>query len=162
MFLPCYEVLGVLGKPGHGATYPGHVPENSLQPSTSMPEIAGFGRRLIALLIDWVVAMLTVAVVTSTPVYGGDAVASAWVLLAFWIEVSILDATLGFSIGKRITGICVVGPNGRPIGLRAFVRTALVCLVVPPLLQNKEGRGLQDVVAGSVITYIRPRTTSVE
>ncbi len=125
-----------------------------------MPEIAGFGRRLAALVLDWVVAMLTVSIVTSTPVYGPDATASAWVLFAFWIEVSLLDGTLGFSIGKRVTGICVVGPNGRPIGLRAFVRTALLCLVVPPLLQNKEGRGLHDVVAGSVITYIRPRTTA--
>ncbi len=125
-----------------------------------MPEIAGFGRRFVALLIDWVVAMLSVSLLTSTPIYGPDATASAWVLLAFWIEVSVLDATLGFSIGKRVVGICVVGPNGRPIGLRAFVRTALVCLVLPPLLQNKEGRGLHDVVAGSVITYIHPRTTA--
>ncbi|MFD1826509.1 MULTISPECIES: RDD family protein [Mumia] len=134
--------------------------QNSPQAATSMPEIAGFGRRLAALVLDWVVAMLTVSIVTSTPVYGPDATASAWVLFAFWIEVSLLDGTLGFSIGKRVTGICVVGPNGRPIGLRAFVRTALLCLVVPPLLQNKEGRGLHDVVAGSVITYIRPRTTA--
>ncbi|MGH1562596.1 RDD family protein [Mumia sp. DW29H23] len=126
-------------------------------PPSSMPEVAGFGRRVVALLIDWFVALFTASVVTGSPAFGAGAVDGWWTLLAFWIEVSLLDATLGFSIGKRVVGICVVGPNGRPIGLRAFLRTALICLVVPPLLQNKEGRGFHDVAAASVITYIRPR-----
>ncbi|MBW9215968.1 RDD family protein [Mumia sp. zg.B53] len=128
-------------------------------PTLSVPEVAGFGRRVVALLIDWFVALFTAALVTSSPAFGAGSLSGWWTLLAFWLQVSLLDATLGFSIGKRIVGICVVGPDGRPIGLRAFVRTGMICLLVPPLLQNKEGRGLHDVVARSVITYIRPRST---
>ncbi|WP_370619070.1 RDD family protein [Mumia sp. Pv 4-285] len=129
----------------------------SPEPAVSMPEVAGIGRRFLALLIDWFVALFTASVVTGSPAFGVGAVSGWWTLLAFWLEVSLLDATLGFSIGKRVVGICVVGPNGRPIGLRAFVRTALILPIIPPLIQNHEGRGFHDVVAQSVITYIRPR-----
>ncbi|PJJ56099.1 RDD family protein [Mumia flava] len=120
-----------------------------------MPEIAGFGRRLLALLIDWIVASLTVALATGTPLAGPEAASSWWVLFAFFVEVAILDATLGYSIGKRIVGIHVIGPHGGPVGVMAFLRTALLCLVLPAILQNSEGRGFHDIAAGSVITPMR-------
>ena len=74
-------------------------------------------------------------------------------LLAFWLEVTLLTGLLGFSIGKRICGVVVVGPDGGPIGIpRAAARTALVCLVFPAFVTNREKRGLQDVAAGSVVS----------
>ena len=51
--------------------------------------------------------------------------------------MSILTGLFGYSIGKRILGIKVENPDGRPIGLvRAFVRTALLCLVIPALVMT--------------------------
>jgi uncharacterized RDD family membrane protein YckC len=44
-----------------------------------------------------------------------------------------------------------VHPNGRPVSLlAALLRTALICLVVPPLIYNKDRRGLHDLVLGTV------------
>lgn len=109
-----------------------------------------FGRRFVALFIDWAVAMLTVAAVTRTPLAGEGAANSFLTLGTFFAQVTILVATLGFSIGKRIMGICVVGPDGRPIGFaRAAVRTFLLCLVVPALIQNDEHRGFHEIASRS-------------
>lgn len=113
-------------------------------------EDVSFGRRLVALLVDWLVAMLTVVAITSTPVAGEGAVSSFWTLGVFFLEVTLLVGTIGFTIGKRLMGLVVVGPDGRPIGLpRAALRTALLCLAVPALIQNEEHRGLHEVLSGS-------------
>ncbi|MDO9380248.1 MAG: RDD family protein [Nocardioidaceae bacterium] len=117
------------------------------------PTVAGWPRRIGALVIDWFVALLTVSLLTGTPVYGADQSSSWYPLLAFWLEVTLLTGLLGFSIGKRICGVVVVGPDGGPIGIpRAAARTALVCLVFPAFVTNREKRGLQDVAAGSVVS----------
>ena len=44
-------------------------------------------------------------------------------------------------------------PDAGP--LRALVRTALLCLVIPAVVWGPDGRGLHDVVAGTTITRIR-------
>ena len=52
----------------------------------------------------------------------------------------------------------VVGVDGSPVGLlRAMLRTALVCLVVPPVVANAERRGLHDLAAGSIVVSV-PQT----
>lgn len=108
------------------------------------------GRRLVSLLIDWAVAMLSVVAFTSTPLAGEDAVSSFWTLGVFFVEVTLLTGTLGYSIGKRVMGIGVVGPDGRPIGLpRAALRTLLLCLVVPAVIQNEDRRGLHEILTDS-------------
>lgn len=120
-----------------------------------------FGRRLAALLIDWAMASLSVVAVTRTPLAGEGAVSSFWTLGVFFVEVALLTGTLGFSIGKRIVGISVVGPDGRPIGLpRAALRTALLCLVVPAVIQNEDQRGLHEIVSGSRVARRTPPSAS--
>ncbi|MFY0405613.1 RDD family protein [Solicola sp. PLA-1-18] len=121
--------------------------------SSSAPVVASWPRRIGALVIDWFVALLTVSLLTATPVYGAQQSSSWYPLLAFWLEVTLLTGLLGFSVGKRLLGVVVVGPDGAPIGLpRAALRTLLVCLVVPAFVTNKEGRGLQDVLTEAVVT----------
>ena len=128
------------------------VPESPTAPS------AGWGRRAIALFIDWVVALLTVSVLTQTPVVSGGDTNAFLPLAAFWVEVSVLTGLLGHSIGKRVTRLSVVGVDGSPVGLlRAMLRTALVCLVVPPVVANAERRGLHDLAAGSIVVSV-PQT----
>ncbi len=42
----------------------------------------------------------------------------------------------------------------RTVGLwRALVRTALIALVVPPLVFDRDGRGLHDMAAGTVVVH---------
>lgn len=127
------------------------MPESS-KTSAVAPELAGWGRRIAALFIDWFVALLTVAAVTQTSLFASNGGSSWYPLVAFWLEVSVLTGLLGYSFGKRLAGLEVVDPDGRPIGLlRGAVRTLLVCLLVPPLVVNQDRRGLHDLAAGSIV-----------
>lgn len=122
-------------------------------PAAATPLIAPWSRRLTALFVDWFVALLTVSAVTRQPLFG-DGGANPWYpLVAFFVEVTLLTGLLGYSFGKRLTGVRVVDPRGEAVGLaRAAVRTALVCLVFPVLLVNADRRGLHDIAAGSIVT----------
>jgi uncharacterized RDD family membrane protein YckC len=41
--------------------------------------------------------------------------------------------------------------DGRPVSLLlALLRTALICLVVPPLVYNPDRRGLHDLLTGTL------------
>lgn len=118
--------------------------------------VAGWGRRILALFIDWFVALLTVSALTRSPVFGDPGAAPWPPLLAFWAESTLLIGLLGFTIGKRITGLRVVGDDDRPIGLlRAALRTLLLCLVIPAIIMSDQRRGLHDQAAGSVVTPAR-------
>lgn len=125
--------------------------ESSKTPTVA-PEVAGWGRRIAALFVDWFVALLTVAAITQTQLFAPDSGSVWYPLVAFWVEVSVLTGLLGYSFGKRLVGLEVVGVDGLPIGLlKGLVRTLLVCLLVPPLVVNQDRRGLHDLAAGSTV-----------
>lgn len=103
--------------------------------------------------------MLTVVAVTRTPVSGEGAVSPFWTLFVFFAETAVLTGTLGFTIGKRLLGLHVVNVFGRPIGLgRAAVRSLLLSLVLPAVVQNEERRGLHEIASGSRV--VRASTSS--
>ena len=113
---------------------------------------ASWPRRIGALFIDWFVALLLAAGVTGTSIADPEGAGPWWPLLMFLIEVTILTGLIGYSIGKRLAGIKVVRPDGSPIGLgRALIRTALLLLIIPPLVNTPERRGLHDLAAGSMV-----------
>ncbi len=119
-------------------------------------ERVSFGRRVLALLIDWLVAMLSASALTATPLAGQGAASSFWTLGVFLVEVGVTTGLVGYSIGKRVTRLKVEGPDGRPIGLlRGLLRTAAICVVIPAVIVNDEGRGLHDVVSGSRVVPLR-------
>lgn len=121
----------------------------SQQPA--VPRLAGWPRRVIALFVDWFVALLTVSAITGTPIWGGGDSNPWWNLLTFFVEVSVLTALLGYSIGQRLTGVRIARLDGGPVDpLRAVLRTALICLLIPPLINDEHQRGLHDRAAGSV------------
>ena len=124
---------------GHvGPAYPHHV------------QTASTGRRLVALVVDWVIAVLSSAALAGTTVPPQGLRESLLVSGVFIVEVGLLVGLLGFSIGKRLAGLKVQGPDGRPIGVpRALLRTFLLALVIPALVANDERRGLHDVAARS-------------
>jgi len=113
-------------------------------------QTASIGRRFAALVIDWVIAVLSAAAVANSTVPPEGLRESLLVSGVFIVEVGLLTGLLGFSIGKRFLGLRVEGPDGRPIGVpRALLRTFLLALVIPALVRNDEGRGLHDIAAGS-------------
>jgi uncharacterized RDD family membrane protein YckC len=113
-------------------------------------EIPSLGRRLLALLIDWVIAALS-AVALAGVDYPPKNIEQNLIITAFFIaEVALLTGLVGMSIGKRLLGMRVENPDGRPIGIpRALVRTLLLSVVLPAIIMTDDKRGLHDLAAGS-------------
>ncbi len=119
-------------------------------------QTVSLGRRLGALFIDWIIASLSAAALAGIQLSAEGHPMENLVITGFFVvEVSLLTGLLGFTIGKRIFGIKVENPDGRPIGLlRAVVRTALVCLVIPAIVMTDDKRGMHDLAAGSRVARI--------
>jgi uncharacterized RDD family membrane protein YckC len=133
--------------------YPG---EHLGLPEFGPGSVAGWSRRFAALLIDWVVCSLIALAFLYHPASGHAAnpfvEPRLWTLLVFGIQDFVLTATLGFTIGKRLTGLRVVRLDHRPVGFgRALARTVLLMLVVPAMIMDRDLRGLQDKAAGTIV-----------
>jgi len=102
------------------------------------------GRRLAALFIDWILCMVIGLALFHS---------RGWVTLAvFTAEVYVLTALTGFTVGKRLMGIRVARLDGKPVGLLwALVRTALLLAVLPPLISDRDLRGLHDRAANTIV-----------
>ena len=116
------------------------------------------GRRLLALLIDWVLCELIVAAITRHSLASGGTDLAAWrstenwTLVAFALEVYLLTALGGLTIGKRLLGMRVIRTNGdRPGFGWALLRTILLLCVVPPLLSDRDLRGLHDRASDTIV-----------
>ena len=108
--------------------------------------MATLGRRVVALCLDWLLSMLI-----SYLVFDANSMATLGV---FAVENLLLVSTLGYTVGHRVMGlqVRVLGGEGRMVGLwRGFVRTALLCLVIPAVVWDGDGRGMHDKAAGTVI-----------
>lgn len=125
---------------------------------------APVGRRLVALAVDWVASMAVSALLfpTADPdalggILRGDPLATLGV---FAVSTTVLVGLLGTTIGHRLLRIRVVpvadassdaGPVRAPGLIAAVVRTVLLCLVIPPVVWDGDGRGLHDVAARTAI-----------
>lgn len=125
-------------------------------PEEGTGAVASWWRRLAALAVDWLASLLVAAVIFGDAVWGQGA--AAWAPMgAFLLEATVLTAMLGGSFGQLVLGVVVVriapgsAEGARPVNLLvALLRTFLICLVVPPLIFNRDNRGLHDLVAGTI------------
>ncbi len=124
---------------------------------------ASWGRRIVALLVDWLICTLVVLMFVGLEEYAEPgSTASATVLVLYVVESGVLTWLAGGSIGKLLTGLRVVPADGRLRRLnpvKALGRQVLVALVIPPLVFRADGRGLHDLFAGtSTVTFATLRT----
>lgn len=113
-------------------------------PESGPGSMARAGRRILAIIIDWTIALLI-----SNVFLAGNSMAT---LAVFAAEQILLIGTLGYSIGHRVMGIHVVRPDGSPAGpLAALVRTILLCLVIPAVIFDPDQRGLHDKAMNTVL-----------
>jgi uncharacterized RDD family membrane protein YckC len=118
-------------------------------------EKAGYGRRFIAISIDWAIATFSSALII--PLQSSALGPSLVRLGVFVLEVSLLTALGGASAGQRIVGLRVLSwPDYlfvRP-GM-VFLRTFLIALVIPAVVTDQDGRGLHDRFARTVVVRIK-------
>jgi len=114
-------------------------------PETGPGSLASLGRRLAALFIDWAAAnLVTVLLVAGRFRYGTPSF-NIIALGVFGVEVFLLTWLAGASFGQRLLRVGVVAlDRGRVPVHRALLRTILICLAVPPLIWDRDGRGLHD------------------
>lgn len=113
--------------------------------------MAGWGRRVLALVLDWALSTLAVAALVGGDVLDGQGAKQFSTLVVFGFEVWILTTLLGGSAGQLMTGVVVRRTNGEPLDIfRALLRTFLICLVIPPVIYNRDQQGLHDLAADSI------------
>jgi uncharacterized RDD family membrane protein YckC len=103
------------------------------------------GRRLAAVTIDWVLSLLVAGLIFRDSFLGPP--------IVFFAEYTFFTGLFGQTPGMRLLGLaCVRVEDGRPLGLaRAALRAFLLNLVIPAVVYDKDGRGLHDRAAGSVV-----------
>lgn len=106
------------------------------------------GKRILALILDWVAAILVVQVIPNAPEYGTQR-HSLLTLIIFAFEVALFTWMMGSSFGQRIVGLKVIDVkrDQNPTLFQSLIRTILIVLVIPPLLADSESRGLHDRLA---------------
>ena len=115
-------------------------------PESGAGSVAGVGRRLGALVIDWILCEAIALAAFHDPYL---------TIAVFAVETYLLTALTGFTIGKRLLGVRVVRLDGKPVGLlRSLIRTILFLAVVPPLVFDGDLRGLHDKAAHTVVIRI--------
>lgn len=115
-------------------------------PEEGPKSVAGVGRRIGALFIDWLLCMIISLAAFRT---------QYWTIVIFAVETYVLTALTGFTVGKRLLGLRVVRLDGKPIGLWwALIRTLLLLAVVPPLVFDSDLRGLHDKAANTLVIRI--------
>ena len=134
---------------GSGDGYPG---ERLGLPESGTGSLARMGRRVSALLADWLIgyglAALGMSLGLLSTAYLGTAV------LAVWFVVGVTSVRLfGFTPGQYLLGLRVVSIDNRiHVGTgRATLRGLMIALVIPPLFVDADLRGLQDQLTATAV-----------
>jgi uncharacterized RDD family membrane protein YckC len=125
------------------SSYPG---EKYGLPEDGPASVPGLGRRLAALFIDWILCAIIAT---------GLLHSQYWTLAFFAAETYLLMVLTGTTIGKRVLGLRVARLDGKRIGVGwGLVRTILLLCVVPPLVLDRDRRGLHDKAANTIVVRL--------
>lgn len=121
----------------------------SISPSSA--PVASLLRRFAALCIDWLLSLGIVLLLFRQMAYGSTE-SSLLTLAVFAVEVILLTWLIASSFGQRVLGLVVLRTDGRRLGLwRVALRTLLICLVIPAVIYDSDGRGLHDRAVDSIV-----------
>ena len=120
-------------------------------PADGPGSLASFGSRLGAFLIDAAGSALVAGLVTAPELPRN------WSLAAFVVVTILSLIAFGQTPGMRLLGLRLAHPRQgqRLAPWRAVVRTALLCLLVPALLVDADGRGLHDRLTDTAVVRER-------
>jgi hypothetical protein len=128
-------------------TYPG---ETLGVPKNGPGSLASMGRRLAALMVDWLIAYGLAALAMAFGLFSERVLSTA--VLVIWLVLGVVALRLfGFTPGQLALGLRVVALDER-LGLgRVAVRGILVALVIPALFTDWDGRGIQDRLTNTAV-----------
>ena len=106
------------------------------------------GRRIAAIAIDWVTA-----VIISIAFFQYD----PWATLGvFAVAQIVFLVTVGGSVCHMVLGMRLVPIRGGRLGIwQPIVRTLLLCLVIPAVIWDSDERGMHDRLVGTVLVMIK-------
>ena len=124
---------------------------------------ATFGPRFVALVVDAIASLLVAALVLSFTPRDNDLPGVAGHLPGNW---SLIPLALDYVVGVLLTGqtlgmylarIRLVAVDRQPSPsrvrpLQIVIRTVLLFVVIPAVIVDRDGRGLHDRIAGTVVT----------
>ena len=124
-------------------------------PETGVGSVASMAARVGAFVIDIVLSALVAWWFTAPEAPRNTS-------LVVWAVMTVVTVALfGITPGQAALGLRVV-PMDRDrdrvrsfVGLWAIPRTALIFLIVPPLVLDADGRGLHDRLCRTVVLRIR-------
>lgn len=127
-------------------------------PPQGSGSIAGFGRRIGALMIDWAIAVgitalgVPLGLMTQEELlYSLD---SRNIVLLVWIVLGVAGVRLyGFTPGQYALGLAVIPMDGRDhVGVgKALIRNLLIVFVIPALFTDSDHRGLHDLASKTAV-----------
>ena len=121
-----------------------------------VPETASWLHRIGALLIDWFACLGVTVLVLGPEGWSSNQHSGLYTLLLYVLENTLFTSLVGGSFGQLATRLRVVRlEGGRLNPLRALLRSAMIALVIPPLVFRPDGRGLHDMAVGSRVVPLK-------
>ena len=116
-------------------------------PADGPGSLASFGSRVGAFCIDAGASALVAGLFTAPDLPRN------WALVAFAAVTVLTLVVFGQTPGMRLLGLRLAHPRPgeRLAPWRAVVRTALLCLLVPALIVDADGRGLHDRLTDTAV-----------
>jgi uncharacterized RDD family membrane protein YckC len=138
-------------EPGQASEYPG---QQLGLPQTGSRSVARMGRRVGALLVDWLIAYGLAGLAVTAGLLSAATLSTA--VLGLWFVLGVVAVRLfGFTPGQWALGLVVVRlETGAVLHVgvgRAAARGLLIALVIPPLFTDSDGRGLHDRITGTAV-----------
>ena len=124
------------------------VPGASLGlPAEGPGRLATWNPRIGAFVLDAVASAFVAGLFTAPDLPGN------WSLVSFGVVTVLSLMLFGQTPGMRLLGLRLAHPRpgSRLAPWRAVVRTALLCLLVPALLVDADGRGLHDRLTDTAV-----------
>lgn len=76
--------------------------------------------------------------------------------MLFAVITVLSVGVVGRTAGHAVAGLRVAMLDRRRAGFpAAVIRTVLLCLLIPPVVYNADGRGLHDRAAGTIVLRTR-------
>ncbi len=121
-------------------------------PESGPGSLAPMGRRLAALMLDWLIAYGLAALALRLGAFSSSQLSTA--VLVIWFVLGVVAVRLfGFTPGQLALRLQVVSVDGRgPAGIgRLAVRGLILSVVIPALFTDWDGRGLHDRLSGTAV-----------